>query len=682
MYWSRTGSIFEILLWLLMGGLWSLGGWLIVAQAFQLRSRERLMAGFAVGLLSFITLANLLAHILPLTVAFWTAAAMVFGLGVVLLLASWRSGWAWSPLEDLKSSWRQVLALFLLTVVFEMIGRGLALFDDYLHMPLVSVMAAGEIPPRFYLDPSKPMSYHYGLQVLAASLARLGGLFPWSAWDLSKALAIALTLLLGYLWVRRLLHNTRAASLGSFLFAFAGGARWLLLLVPTGLLVWMSNSVQLSNSAIVTAPDLISALARPWVIEGGGPFPFPFAFHNGIFIPVIFMLGSSGAMPFFTTLLLLLLADRHRFSMASVAIFSLIFASLALSAEHLFVFLWVGIALAGSAAILIKRRSQAPVSNQLWLPWGAILAISGVLSAFQGGYLTEAAHNLLLRLQGAQIPQGPYDYFYFNLRLPPGLNSAHLGDLSLLNLPQFFVLLAELGPALLLIPTALWYAWRGLRRQDWLLAGLGACSALSIVIPTFFSYGFERSATRLPATALWIWVLLAFPPLWARYRKAHQAGRFWLGLGYGSLVFGGAVIFAVQMTAIPAPQLTYFANSTDAKMSSALWNRLPPGALVFDKYPWRAVTLFGQPTVAYEDVYQALPQWTDLAEHPDPLKIAAAGYDFFYLDFHWWDNMTPEQRTAFRQPCVRTFAEVKPADGDFRRLLDLRACRNQDRLFH
>ena len=456
---------------------------------------------------------------------------------------------------------------------------------------------------------------------------------------------------------------------------FAGGARWLLLLVPTGLLVWMSNSVQLSNSATFSAPDLVTALARPWIIEGSGPYPFPFAFHNGIFVPVFFVLGSTGAMPFFTTLLLLLLGHHHRFTLGSVAIFSLIFASLALSAEHLFVFLWIGIFLAGLTAFLLNRRLHSPRTAQPWRPWVAILAISGGLSAFQGGYLTEAFHGVLLRLQGVQVPQGPYDYFYFSLRMPPGLNSAHLGDLSFLNPPQLFVLLAELGPALLLFPTALWFAWRGLHRQDWLLAGLGACSALSILIPTFFRYGFERSATRLPATALWIWVLLAFSPLWLRYRKTHRTGRLWLSLGYGSLVFGGVIIFAVQMTAIPAPQLTYFANSTDAQMSSALWNRLPPGALVFDKYPWRAVTLFGQPTVAYVDVYQALPQWTDLAEHPDPVKIAKAGYDFYYLDFHTWDSMTPGQRSAFRQSCVHTFAEVKPADGDFRRLLDLRPCR-------
>jgi hypothetical protein len=81
MYWSRTGSLLELLLWLLMSGLWSLGGWFIAARAFQLRSRERLLAGFALGLLSFITLANLLAHLLPLTAAFgpplWQCSCLV-----------------------------------------------------------------------------------------------------------------------------------------------------------------------------------------------------------------------------------------------------------------------------------------------------------------------------------------------------------------------------------------------------------------------------------------------------------------------------------------------------------------------------------------------------------------------------------------------------------------------------
>ena len=70
----------------------------------------------------------------------------------------------------------------------------------------------------------------------------------------------------------------------------------------------------------------------------------PFAFHNGIFVPAFFTLGSTGAMPFMTILLLLLLLPRGRFSTAGLIIWSLIFATLALSAEHLFVVIWVGIA--------------------------------------------------------------------------------------------------------------------------------------------------------------------------------------------------------------------------------------------------------------------------------------------------------------------------------------------------
>src|SRR5512140_3277252 len=114
MYWSRTGSILDILIW----------------------SLELACAGAAVLIL------------------------------VAGLAAAWRGPrLPWRA--DLRA-WPQLVVLAGLTLLFVMIGRGLALFDDYWHIPLISVMAAGDIPPHFYLDPTQPMAYHYGLQVLAA----------------------------------------------------------------------------------------------------------------------------------------------------------------------------------------------------------------------------------------------------------------------------------------------------------------------------------------------------------------------------------------------------------------------------------------------------------------------------------------------------------------------------------
>ena len=677
MYWSRTGSLADLALWCLMSGLWWVGGWLLVTHVFRLKPRERLVSGLAAGLLLFLVLANLLAHFLPLPLTFWLASGLILSAG--LGAAAWRgrdgqvSPSGWLDRQDLHA-WPLLLALFSLTFLFLLIGRGLALFDDYLHLPLISVMAAGEIPPPFYLNPAMPMAYHYGLQILAASLVRTGGFFPWSAWDASKALAIALTLALGWLWVRRITRSQVGATLGAFLITFAGGARWLLLLVPPGLLLWMSNGVQLSNTGADTAPNLLKALASPWLIDGGGPFPFPFAFHNGIFIPVFFELGGTGAIHFATVLLLLLLATRHDFSAPALLILSLIFASLALTAEHLFVFLWGGIFLAGLLYWIANRKQHRRRDHRLLAGWAVILALSGILSVTQGAYLTQAAHSFLLRLQG-QMPaqQGPYDYFYFTPRWPPGLTSAHLGELSWFNPRQLPVLLAELGPALWLAPLVVIVAWRALRRQDWLVAGLGIAGLLSLLVPVFFRYGYERSATRLPATALWLFVVLSFPLLWQVYRRARTGARFWLGLGYGLAVLGGIVIFAVELIAIPTPQLTTFISPADALWSQMYWRRLPQNSLVFDPISFRSVTLFGEPSLANEGIYTPLPQWEALAEQKDPIAIAQAGYDFLYLDERWWRHMTPNEQKAYDQPCIRAMPGPSPAE--FPRLLDLRNCR-------
>jgi hypothetical protein len=80
----------------------------------------------------------------------------------------------------------QVIALALLFGLFFAISRGLAIFDDYAHLPTLSLMAAGDIPPHFSLDPRVPYGYHYFLLLLAAQMTRLSSWFPWTAWDAAR----------------------------------------------------------------------------------------------------------------------------------------------------------------------------------------------------------------------------------------------------------------------------------------------------------------------------------------------------------------------------------------------------------------------------------------------------------------------------------------------------------------
>ena len=111
---------------------------------------------------------------------------------------------------------------FLLTIFFISIGRGLALFDDYQNLPTVSLMATGDIPPHFALDPRFSFNYHYLLLLFAAQFMRLGNMFPWTALDASRGLIIALPLVLAWLWAYRMTCHRVASVLTSMMLMFAG----------------------------------------------------------------------------------------------------------------------------------------------------------------------------------------------------------------------------------------------------------------------------------------------------------------------------------------------------------------------------------------------------------------------------------------------------------------------------
>jgi hypothetical protein len=672
MYWFRTNSWIDIALFLVLSAGWALGGWLLVTHAFRLRHIERILSGLAAGFLLFITISNLLAHLVSVTAALWGASLVILLAGLV---AAWRSTTRpWLTINDFKAAFL-LAGLVGLTILFTLILHGEAIFDEYLHLPLISIMAAGDIPPHFYLNPGFYFAYHYGLQVFAASMVRLAGFFPWSAWDISRALAIAFTLVLGWIWVRRVNHSRWAAWLGSILFTFGGGARWLLLLLPAPWLSWVSARVSLVGTGLDTAPTLAEALHRPWVIEGAGPVAFPFAFHNGIFVPVFFILGSTGAMPFMTVLLLLLLLPRGRFSVAGLTVWILLFSSLALSAEHWFALLWSGIALASILAYYFQKRQGALPSRRIYLQWAMILALTAAISLVQGGFITETARNLINTINHTLAQS--YNARGFSLRWPPGLLSAHLGTLSIFSPGQLIALAAELGPALLMIPLVFMGYKKKLLRKDPFLAGLATSVAISLLLSLFFQYEVDRSTTRLPATALWTCLVLGFPVVWAAFHQIRVIGRIGLSIGFIAIILGGVVIFRTQLYSLTSAQYSYYIDGLDASYAVDYWDRLPTGTLILDRIPERSVTIFGRITLASSGIYDPLPGWQRLIDDPEPPQAALAGYDYIYIDNTWWESLNPAQQAYFQNPCVQIIDERSQDRGtDYRKLVYIRACRS------
>ena len=671
-YWMRTQDIMLPTLYLLMSVLWSFGGWMLVSHAFSLRSGERLVSGAAAGFILYITIGNLLANIVSLSVAFWLASGLIFISGLILALRS--KGRRRLDPRDL-GAWPLVAVALGTIWIFTLILRGLAIFDDYYQLPLVSSIAAGDIPPHFALDPSQRLAYHHALQVFAASLVRLGGLLPWSAWDLSRAIALGLSLVLGWLWVHRVTRSQAASTIGTALFIFGGGARWLLLFVSPDLLTRIGAGMQMDDTARRAGEDLALALTHPWPMQGDAPIPFPFAYGNGIFRSWNMALGTSGALPVIIVFLLLLFWGRRRMSPAGVVCVGLLLGALALSAEHLFALI-----MAGALVVLVvylavgRRRGVHPDTNYLKQS-GAILGIGLVLSLVQGGFITEVARDLLTRLAGGTVSIVSTDYQGFFIRGTPAITSGHFGSLSLLNPGQVVVLAAELGPALLLAPVVTLVIIRKMAGNALLVVALGVGSMLSFLFPIFFRYGLDFNTTRLTAAALWLWSVLAFPSVWSWLSNGRQAARFFAWLGYGVTVFGGLVLFGIELIAIPAPVLTTFVDNPDARYSRAYWDKLEVGAQVLDTTPERAVTLFGRPSRAMMDVYHPWDDWKALLDDPDPRTVANSGYAYIYEDEEWWRSMTAEQRLALKRPCVVYLTVEGRGTDEFPRLLDIRECR-------
>jgi hypothetical protein len=671
MYWFRTNNLFDLILYILLSAGWALGGFLLVRYAFRLHRIERIVTGLATGFVLFIGLSNLLAHFLPLTIAFWVASILILVAG---FLCAWRSKDRLRLHTGFLRSVTMLVGLVAITILFTLILRGESIFDEYLHLPLISIMAAGDIPPHFYLNPTFYFAYHYAIQVYAASLVRLTNFFPWSAWDVSRALAIGFTLVLGWVWVRKVTGSRLAAWMGTFLFTFAGGARWLLLLLPAPWLSWVSQRVNMVNTGLDTAPTLTQALHTSWVIEGGGPVAFPFAFHNGIFVPVFFNLGSTGALPFLTVFLLLLLLPYGQFSTIGVIIWSLLFATLALSAEHLFAVLWVGILLAIVIALLFRKRIHIRFPRMVLIQWGSILLLSFGLALVQGGFITETARNLLNTL--TNVASQSYNARGFSLRLPPGLPSAHLGSLSIFNPGQLTALLAELGPALLIVPIIFIGFKKDLKYGHLFITGLAISVVISLIFPLFFQYEVDRSITRMPATGLWTALVLGFPILWRALPNLSSAAKIGLGVGFVVIVLAGVVIFRIQLYSIKSPQLAYFIDGLDAGYAVDYWNKLPASAQVLDRVPERAVTIFGRISRSSSGIYDLLPDWKALIDDPNPSRIAAAGYDYVYMDGIWWDGLNTIQQEYYQQPCVDVLDQREQKNkNDFRLLIDVSACK-------
>ncbi len=670
MYLSRTGNIQDIILWFILSGIWGIGGWLISVNLFRLRSRERLFSGISIGLFLFILLSSILGRILLPEFTYWSAALIILVFGIILALRNHET--TNFPIKDFFV-YSQIIGFFFLFFLFTLINFGLAIFDDYSNLPLTSLIATGDIPPHFFLNPEIPLDYHFGMHILSASMVNIGGLYPWIALDITKSLSISLSIIIGWLWFRRYIRSDWSWLWISILILFADGSRWLLLFLPVSVLEKIGKNLSLLGSAHQTGSNLYEALINPWAIQGGGPISFPFAFLSGMSGTTTFAMGGNSALPILSVFLLLLLA-RKSWKPLQGLIFGSIIASLLIISEQHYMIIWIGLSI--SLLIFVcNQRTLDPFINHL-----SVLLPSISILPFIGGSFTITLQRYINQLIGQSTPSSIM-VPSFAFRVPPSFLSAHLGTLAITDIGQFLIAICEIGPLVSLAPFSFYLLKKSPSSNKFLISGLSIMAIISFLFPIFIRFTErERDLSRFTGTATSIWLILALPYLWYAYKRGSKKIQTIFLLIYFITIFGGLALFPIQLVAIASPQASYFIQEPDILMTRKYWNQLEVDAKILDmNYVYRPAALFGRTTTkAYENVYTPFPEFITLTQNPDPTEISRAGYTYVYMDRKTWKNLNEENKSAFKKSCVKLIQEERASDGDFRRLLDIQNCSTED----
>jgi len=643
MFWSRTGSYLDVLAFIGLVGLWWAGGYLLCAYLFCLKVKGRLLYGLSIGLALSITMTWPLGWILSFPTSVWTSALLVaiagvFSAGVHLARPSLSQPFRLLA-ADLRD-WPILLAFSGVLLLLASLSRGFTFVNENLHLPMISLVAAGESLPGYF-------SHSSIVYVFAAALVRIGGLFPWSAWELSSALMLALAVALFVLWVQQVSGQRGFSWLAGIILLLGGGARWLLLFLPISWL--MKLSVQ---SGVVGLYDRLGSFLK---IEGGPPYPVPAAFASELFPPLL--LGLSSAL-LWVILPLLFILFRFDWKPAQGMVYGILLASLALVDA-----LWFYSILAALMLVLFYRSTQKPEAGSLrsWV-WVILPAAAGGAAVF--------------------LPAG----FSFH---SPAFYSAYSRVQPLASAGQIIVTLLEIGPVLILLAWALVASWRDLRRKRLAVQSIAPLIFLTgslVAVSLSVWIGSEQAAltgNNTITNALLAGALAALPLAWghvnARMAERDSGGRF--GLTRISIlsiylisVFGGLVILASSLTALPMQSIAYFVEPEDALISREQWNHLPRGTKVLDSQPFRATTLFGRPDPEFFNRLHTSSGWEAQVQNPEPSKVGRAGYGYIYMNKSWWKMLSPEARQALNQPCVRRLEEMAGEQNEFRWLLDIRQC--------
>jgi hypothetical protein len=450
---------------------------------------------------------------------------------------------------------------------------------------------------------------------------------------------------------------------------FAGGTRYLLLLLPKSILVQIDTQVELIGSSANVGLPLSKALLTGWAIDDGPPFPYPFAFQNGLFRTLAMEHAGTGALSGLIFLSLWLLSDRSK-GRNALPILVILLSVWALVWETSYGLFIIGVLTSG---LLFKLRGRPLPPRLRVLMYGALISIPITLT--QGGTITVVAGDLIAGVQGSgSMPVGGISSAGFGFRWPLAIVSAHLGELHLTSPLALVVAIFEMGPLALLAPWITANAWKESGQGEWFVGSLGFGALVGFLLPIFITYQSDRDITRFTGYALDIWAFLLVRMLWT-YRGRWKDRFVTVGAtSLGLMAFGGVVLAGTQLTAVPERMTTAHFTELDSRVATEVWDKLPLGSEVLDHRGWRAVALTGRLTHPYDlasiDLSRECGEAGCLVE-----AVVDAGFDFLYYDNWWWQSLSEAEQNSLASQCINVVTDQRYGRESYRRLIDLRACR-------
>jgi hypothetical protein len=395
---------------------------------------------------------------------------------------------------------------------------------------------------------------------------------------------------------------------------------------------------------------------------------FPFVFISGINNPAIMHLGGPGVTPAFLLLQLILLGTRLRERVAIIPL-TILLASMALSNEVTFALIAAGFGMVLLTWTIQNRSLRFPASLSLWV---VIFFSAGILSLLQGGIITGVVAGLFGDKSSGYFEGGLHFVF------PPTIVSGHLSILSLFNPYQLIAALLEIGPVILILPLAFSYGRTAFKESNWFEAGFIFSAAISMFM-VFVQYNGNAGLTatsRLYNNFILVAWVYAVPVGWRWASQKGESAQFAaasLGL---ILIVSGVVLFASQISAFYRPVSSYILSDLDVQMYEKYWNRLPENVMVFDQRTQRSAIIFGRGSDSAETLYRERPDFIELVDSPDLVKIHSAGYDYIYYTNFYYDAHKDllDNQCALLIEQVDDIHSATGEAGNFRRLVDIKNC--------